>query len=146
MRSRALTSQGAIIAVLLLQLISLVLLPADSFSLKTQEWWLSVLLSLMVLVADIQLILRRSTASWPWYLLSFAQGFNIISRLMLVWSHATTKVGNAWVPDWGYIVLSAVSMALSLFALLYMEMPEVRTGLLRKAQHADHVSSSESKL
>jgi hypothetical protein len=133
MRSRALTNKGAIIAVLLLQLIPLIMLPAESFSLQTQEWWLSVLLTLMVLVADIQLILRRSSASWPWYLVSFAQGFNIISRLMLVWSHATTKVGNVWVPDWGYIALSAASMALSVFALLYMEMPEIRTGLLRKA-------------
>ncbi len=133
MRSRALTHRGTIIAVLLLQLIPLILLPAESFSLKTQEWWLSVLLSLMVLVADIQLILRQSSGPGPWDLLSFAQGVNIISRLMLVWPHATMQVNGAWMPNWTYIVFCAASMAFSVFVLWYTELPEVRTGLLRKA-------------
>ena len=133
MRNRPLTSRGMILAILILQFVPLVLLPASSYSLSTQEWWLSILLSLMVLFADIQLILRRSSAAWPWYLLSFAQGFNIISRLMLIWSHATTQVNKVWIPDWTYVIFCVVSMALSAFILWYSELPDVRMGLLRKA-------------
>ena len=84
---RALANPALIIALLVLQLVPLLLFPAESFSPDTQEWWLPVLLAIMVVIADVNLIGRRSPAPWPWYLLSFAQGFNIISRLMLVWPH-----------------------------------------------------------
>jgi hypothetical protein len=56
----AITRRKVIVVVLILQLIPLVLFPPESFSPKTQEWWLPVLLAVLVLVADVQLILRRS--------------------------------------------------------------------------------------
>lgn len=133
MRRQALTSRGMIIALLVLQFIPLVLFPAESFSPTTQEWWLPVLLAVMILVADIALIVRRSSALWPWYLMAFAQGFNIISRLMMLWSHATKTVGEASVFNSSYVFLTLLSLALSAFMLWYIELPEVRMGLLRKA-------------
>jgi hypothetical protein len=133
MRVSALTHPGSIIAILLLQFIPLVLLPAESYSLKTQEWWLSILLALMVLVADAELILRRGTSTWPWYLISFAQGFNIISRLMLVWPHSAIQVEKTWIPNWDYLLFTFAAVALSTFLLWYTELPQVRTGLLRRA-------------
>jgi hypothetical protein len=134
MQNRTLTSRGTIIAILLLQFIPLLMFPAESFSTQTQEWWLPLLLAVMVFVADFQLIIRRSTASWPWHLIGFAQGFNIISRLMMLWPHAASQVGKVWTPNWAYITLTLASMALSLFVLWYMELPEVRQGLLRRAK------------
>jgi hypothetical protein len=133
MRNRALTSPTVIIAVLILQFIPLILLPPDSYSLQNQEWWLSVLLLLLVVVADIQLIVRRSSAAWPWHLIGFAQGFNVISRLLLMWPRAAMQAGKAWEPNWTYITYTLVSVGLSLFVLWYAELPEVRQGLLRKA-------------
>ena len=134
MRNRALTSHTMIIAVLILQFIPLILLPPDSYSLQNQEWWLSILLLLLVVAADFELIVRRSPASWPWHLIGFAQGFNVISRLLLLWPRAAMQAGKVWEPNWTYITFTLVSVALSLFVLWYAELPEVRQGLLRKAK------------
>ncbi len=121
-----------VVAILVLQLIPPVLFPPKSFSPQTQEWWLPVLLALMIVIADIELIVRRSNATWPWHLMSFAQGFNIISRLMMVWPHATITVGKQLALNGPYLILTALSLALSVFMLWYIELPETRLGLARK--------------
>jgi hypothetical protein len=132
MPREAITRRKVIVAVLILQLIPLVLFPPESFSPNTQEWWLPVLLAVLVLLADVELIFRRSTHAWPWYLMSFSQGFNIISRLMMLWPHATKTVGGATVADVPYILLTLVAMGSSAVLLWYMELPEVRLGLVRE--------------
>lgn len=130
---RILTTPPMIVVILVVQLVPLLLFPAESFSPKTQEWWLPVLLAVMVIIADIELFVRRSEAPWPWYLMSFAQGFNIISRLMMVWPHATVAVGKQFVADVPYIVLTAVALAGSAFVLWYIELPETRIAVPRRA-------------
>lgn len=131
MQRGTITSRKAIVAVLILQLIPLILFPPESFSPNTQEWWLPVLLAGLVLLGDFELIVRRSSQSWPWYLMSFSQGLNIISRLMMLWPHATKTVGGATVANMPYILLTFVAIGLSVFLLWYSELPEVRVGLLR---------------
>jgi hypothetical protein len=128
MRRHALTARGTIILVLILQFIPLVLFPPASFSPATQEWWLPILLAVMILIADVELIARRSPASWPWDLVAFAQGFNVISRLMMLWPHATLPAGGANVP---YVLMALLSMLLSAFLLWYTALPDVRLGLIR---------------
>lgn len=132
MQRRTLSSPVVIIVLLIVQLVPLLLFPAESYSPGTQEWWLPVLLAIMVVAADVELIARRTTATWPWLLISFAQGFNIISRLMMIWPHATRLVGGEPVVDWAYITLSLVAMVLSAVLLWYTELPQVRMGLLRR--------------
>ena len=131
MQRRAIASRGIIILVLLLQFVPLVLFPPASFSPTTQEWWLPVVLALLVLWADLELIVRRSDQVWPWNLMAFSQGFSIISRLMMLWPHATVSVNNVDTLNLPYIVLTFVSMALSAFLLWYTELPDVRLGLVR---------------
>lgn len=131
MQRRTLTKPSVIVLLLIVQLVPLVLFPAASFSPGSQEWWLPVLLAIMVIAADVELIVRRSTASWPWLLIGFAQGFNIISRLMMVWPHATRITESGTVVDWSYITLSVIAMVLSALLLWYTELPQVRMGLLR---------------
>jgi hypothetical protein len=131
MERRTIATRGVIIPVILLQFIPIVLFPAESFSLSTQEWWLPVLLAIMVIIADVQLIFRRSTAVWPWHLMSFAQGFNIISRLMMVWPHATITYKGATELNGAYIGLTVVSIFLSALMLWYTELPEVRMNMAR---------------
>jgi len=126
------TSRGSITAVLILQFVPLLLFPPESFAVTSQEWWLPLLLAVMVVVADIELVVRRSAQAWPWYLISFAQGFNIISRLMMMWSHATKNVGVVSVVNTPYILLTLVAMGLSAALLWYTELPEVRLGLLKE--------------
>ena len=133
MQSRTLTKPGVIIAILIAQLIPLAMFPAASFSGRGQEWWLPLLLVIMVVLAAIEVIVRRGTAVWPWTLMVFAQGFNIISRIMMVWSHATVSNSGVTSPNWTYIVMTLASILISAFLLTYLERPEVRSGLLRRA-------------
>jgi hypothetical protein len=136
MQRRALFQPGVIILVLILQFIPLLLFPAASFASTTQEWWLPVLLAIMSLVAVFQLVVRRSPAAGPWYLIAFAQGFNIISRILMLWSHATITTESGNVVNWPYILTTFVAMGMSVFVLWYCEKPEVRVGLLRTQQAA----------
>ena len=117
---------------LCLQVAPLLIFPPSSYSLKSQEWWLPVLLTFLVIVGLAQLLIRRSTAAWPWYLLSFAQGFNIISRLMMLMPHATKIVDKAQRFNLEYVAIAAASMLVSAFEIWYIELPEVRTRLLAR--------------
>ena len=130
MANKSLATRPAITTILIAQFIPLLLFPAASFASTSQEWWLPVLLAGMVLVGDVELIVRRTTQVWPWNLLLFAQGFNIISRLMMLWGHATHTVGGATALNLPYIVLTLAAMAMSAWLLWYLELPEVRLGLL----------------
>jgi hypothetical protein len=132
MHRRAISGRGVIVGVLIGQVVPLLLFPPESFSPTTQEWWLPVLLAVMVLLADLELIVRHSTKVWPWHLMIFAQGFNIISRLMMMWAHATVIVGGATVLNLPYLGLTFLAMGSSACLLWYFELPDVRLGLVRE--------------
>jgi hypothetical protein len=131
MDRKKITNRGVIIPIIVLQIVPLLLFPASSFAPTTQEWWLPALLVVMVLFAIIQLLIGRNNSVTPWHLMSFAQGFNLISRLMMIWPHATINVQGASVLNWDYIGLTVLSAALSAFLLWYTELPEVRMNMAR---------------
>lgn len=131
MQTKALFMRPAIIAILFLQLIPLIILPPSSFSMDTQEWWLSVLLMLFALIATIEIVFRHNESNWPWDLIGFSQGFNIISRLMLIMPHATTLVNGQQVFNSVYVTISIVSMLMSAFVLWYIAKPETRTAIMK---------------
>ncbi len=126
-----LTRPGIISVMLILQFVPMVLFPPEAFSPTSQEWWLPVILAVLALVSTVQ-IFRRSISTWPWSLILFSQGFNIISRLMMFFPHATYNQGGVQVFNTAYVVLSLLSMAFSAFFLWYMELPEVRMGFYRE--------------
>jgi hypothetical protein len=128
MLRQSLIKPKSIKLLLIVQFIPLILFPPESF--KTQEWWLPVLLAVLVVIAVIQLY-RHSLAAWPWYLISFAQGFNIISRLMMIMPHITRNDNGAQVFNAPYVVLTVLSLVSSAFLLWYTELAEVRLGLIR---------------
>lgn len=123
------TRPGVVTTLLILQIIPLLLNPPSSYDPSSQEWWLPVLLAVMVIVSIIQLVVRRSSALWPWYLVSFSQGFNIISRLMLFMPHASKNVGGQIVVDGLYVGLSVTSIVLSALFIFFSELPDVRMSL-----------------
>lgn len=138
MLRRALTRPRLIPLLLCFQVVPLLLFPASAYTLKTQEWWLPALLTFLTVLALVQLLLRRSQAPWPWYLLSFSQGFNIISRLMMLMPHATLFVDGVQRFHTSYVTLTLASIVISAATLWYNELPEVRasvnrTGSARKA-------------
>jgi hypothetical protein len=79
----------------------------------------------------LELLVRGSRKLWPWHLMIFAQGFNIISRLMMMWAHATKTSGGATVLNVPYLSLTLLAMAWSAYLLWYLELPDVRLGTAR---------------
>ena len=128
---KSLTGQKAIMAILILQIVPLILFPLSSFSPDTQEWWLPVMLAILAFVGVFQLTVRHSQEGWPWYLIGFAQGFNIISRLMMLMPHATFLQDGGQVFNAPYVILTIISMLLSAFMLWFIELPEVRLKIAR---------------
>jgi hypothetical protein len=130
MLRKILSAKGVIPVLMCLQVVPLLLLAPSSYSLKSQEWWLPVLLTFLVIIALVQILIRKTRVSWPWYLVSFAQGFNIISRLMMLLPHATKN--NEGVQEFNsvYVIIAVVAMLLSAFEIWYNELPEVRRNLL----------------
>jgi len=130
MLRRFLSNPIAVYFLLCVQLVPLLIFPTSSYSPKSQEWWLPVVLSFLVIIALVQLIFRKSRAAWPWYLLAFSQGFNIISRLMMLLPHATVNIAGEQVFNTGYVIIAAVSMIISAFEIWYCDLPEVRNRVL----------------
>lgn len=117
---------------LILQFVPLVLFPRKAFSPVSQEWWLPVLCAVLALFACLQLMVRRSAQLWPWYVLSFSHGINIISRLMMLMPRATVNVKGTLKPNTLYLLLTVLAMAISAFYLWYYEQHEVRMSFLKK--------------
>ena len=130
MLRKVLSNRIAVYVILCIQIVPLLIFPASSYSARSQEWWLPVVLSFLVILALVQLIFRKSQAAWPWYLLAFSQGFNIISRLMMLLPHATENAGGIQVFNTDYVVIAVVSMIISAFEIWYCELPEVRNRVL----------------
>ncbi len=129
MLRKLITKPSVVITLLIVQIIPLLMFPPKSFSPTSQEWWLPVLLAVLVIIADVQIIVRRTTALWPWYLVSFSQGFNVISRLMMFMPHASESVGGVITVDYLYLGLSIVSVLISALYIFFSELPDVRMSL-----------------
>ncbi len=117
---------------LFVQFIPLVLFPPRAFAPTSQEWWLPALCALLALVATLQLLIRRTPQLWPWYVMSFAHGINIISRLMMLMPRSALNVKGKVVVNGLYLLLTVVAMLVSAFYLWYFELHEVRTTFLKK--------------
>lgn len=130
---KAILSRGLIIPFLILQIFPLILYPIESFSITTQEWWLPVLLVFLAIYGSVELVVRHNPESWPWYLLTFSQGFNIISRLLMFMPRTIMNIDGVQFFNYAYISLTIVAIAISWFLLWYLEQPEIRMGVLSKS-------------
>jgi hypothetical protein len=129
MLRKILSARGAIPVIMCLQIVPLLIFPAASYSGKSQEWWLPAFLTALVIIALVQILIRKTRAPWPWYLVSFAQGVNIISRLMMFMPHATKNAAGVQVLNGPYVIIAVVSMVLSALEIWYNDLPEVRRKL-----------------
>jgi hypothetical protein len=129
---KILADQKMIVLLMVIQFIPLVIFPLSSYAPNSQEWWLPAMLAILAAVAFFQIVVRRVPSMGPWYLLSFSQGFNIISRLMMLMPHATLNQDGKSVFNTPYVSITLVSMLISAFLLWYFELPEVRNSWLRK--------------
>ena len=122
--------RGIIPVVMCFQVVPLLIFPASAYSVRTQEWWLPVLLTFLVVISLVQILIRKTSTAWPWYLVSFAQGVNIISRLMMLLPHTTQNNNGVQVFNGPYFLIAVIAMLLSAFEIWYNELPEVRRNLL----------------
>ncbi len=120
---KILSSRAAVPVMLVLQIAPLIVFPLSTFTIKSQEWWLPVLLTILVVIALVQILVRRTQAVWPWHLLSFAQGFSIISRLMMLLPHTTEFVGGVQRVNTDYVIITVVSMLFSALEIWYVDLP-----------------------
>ncbi len=128
-------SQPTVVTVLLiLQFVPILLFPADVYSPASQQWWLPVILTILAFFAVIKIAVQRTSEIWPWYLVSFSQGFNIISRLMMLMPHATVNVEGTQVADLAYIITNVVSILISVGYIIYAELPDVRLSMLAQKE------------
>jgi len=125
-----LSMRGIIPVVMCFQIVPLLIFPASAYSVRTQEWWLPVLLTFLVVISLVQILIRKTSAAWPWYLVSFAQGVNIISRLMMLLPNTTQNNNGVQVFNGPYFLIAVIAMLLSAFEIWYNELPEVRRNLL----------------
>jgi len=130
---KVLTSPVLVWAICFLQFLPLLLFPPQTYSPTSQEWWLPLLCAFITLFAIVQLMARRSAQLWPWHIISFAHGVNIISRLMLLFPRATRNIKGVLQINSLYLLLSALAMLLSAFCLWYFEQYEVRGTFLSKS-------------
>jgi len=128
MKQSPFVQSGVIKTVLVLGLIPILLFPPSTYDLKSQEWWLPLILVVLAVVGIVQL-LRKSSAPWPIYLVAFAQGFNIISRLLMFMPNSTVEVEGAQVVNSTYLIMTVISMVISGVILWYIELPEVKQKL-----------------
>jgi hypothetical protein len=116
-------------AILFLQVIPILLFPPSTYQLNSQMWWLPALLVILAFVGVIRLF-RKPVPAWALYLISFAQGFNIISRLLMIMPQSTQGAANG-IFNAPFFILAVISMAASAFILWYVEKPEVKQQLMR---------------
>jgi hypothetical protein len=131
---KAILKRSLIIPFFILQLIPIVIFPPESYAFTTQEWWLPLLLAGLALFATVELLLRHNPEAWPWYLLSFGQGFNIISRLLMIMPHTVSNTKNGQVFNTTYVIITIVSVSISWFFLWYLEQPETRMAVMQDAK------------
>lgn len=117
---------------MVVQVLPLMVLPLSSYSPLSQEWWLPLFLGILSIVSVTKLLTGNTLVSWPWYLLSFSQGFNIISRLMMVMPHATTNVDGVQILSLADVLINIISILFSSFFIWYCELPEVRAFIMAK--------------
>jgi len=130
-------SQPAAVAILLfVQIIPLMIFPLDIFNSGSQQWWLPLLLTTLAIFATVKIVFQRTTELWPWYLVSFSQGFNIISRLMMLMPHATRNAGGVQVADAAYLITNVLAIVISFGYIMFAELPEVRLSLLTRKKEA----------
>ena len=119
----------AVRILMVFQVIPLLAFPLSSYSLTSQEWWLPAFLCVLAGISVLRIFLGKGRAAWAWYMISFAQGFNIISRLLMLMPHATYNDQGVQRFNTAYVLISVAAMIVSAFEIWYHELPEVRARL-----------------
>ncbi len=103
------------ITLMVVQFIPLILIPPSIIQTDSQILTIPIFLILLALIATLALALGNRTA-WPRAMLVFAQGLNVVTRLMILLS---TAMPDKTTVDAPFIAASLVAIAISV-VVLYM--------------------------
>ncbi len=106
-------SRTTSVILLIVQFIPLILFPPSIIMFNSQVLTIPIFLILLDAVATVALV-AGSRSAWPRSMLVFAQGLNVISRLMMLVSQSMPTKTTTDVP---FIVLNLLSLIVSLVAL-----------------------------
>jgi hypothetical protein len=90
-------------------------------------------LPIIVLIAAVYLLLGFALIrgqTWALTLSIFIQGMNVIVRLMMLFPNASLPPAEGGGLDWAYIVINVLAIALSIWLLLRLDKPDVRSTML----------------
>lgn len=114
------TSSRRLAPLFFLQVIPLILYPPE---LMAKGFVVLAVVALAYLGLGFMVLRGRA---WALTLSIFSQGFNVIIRLMMFFSHAVNLVGEQRVVDVAWIVTGLVAIALSVWFLLRLDRSDVR--------------------
>lgn len=106
-------SRALSIVLLLVQFVPLALFPPAMVTAIPQVMTIPAFLTILALVATIATV-AGSRAAWPRAMLIFAQGLNVVSRLMIMIVQAMPNAQTTNVP---FILVNCLCIAISLVAL-----------------------------
>lgn len=112
-----------ILLFVILPILAPLIIPPDWFGNAGFRLFISMIVVLSVVASTFAM--RRS--SWGITLTIFIQGLNVISRLMMFWSHLT----DAGSVDIVWALTSIVSLALSAYLVLRLDKVDVRVQMVR---------------
>lgn len=114
------TSSRRLAPLFFLQVIPLVLYPPGLMAAG------AVVLAVVAVAYLVLGFLAMRGRAWALTLIVFSQGFNVIIRLMMFFSHAVTLIGDQRIPDIAWIVTALLAIAMSTWFLLRLDRPDVR--------------------
>ena len=110
--------RNRLLPILIFQIIPLLLFPPSMF-----KGALPLIGFVALVFVGLGIALWRGRA-WALTLSIFLQGFNIIIRIMMLFPHAFDKSG---VMDGTYVIFAVLSISLSLWFLLRLDRPDIRS-------------------
>lgn len=113
--------QKKILPIIVLQFLPLMMFPPSLLA----SGWLAILI-IAIIFALLGIALMRGRL-WALSLSLFLQGINIVVRLMMVFPNSQIAATGA--VNWEFIITSILAILLSLFFLLRLDQPDIRSGI-----------------
>ncbi len=111
--------QKKILPIIVLQIIPLLLFPVDYFA---SGWWAILFMIVIFVLLGIALIRGRL---WALTMSIFLQGINAVIRMMMLLPNAQNIATGAL--NWPFVITSTLSIILSIWFLLRLDKPDIRS-------------------
>ena len=126
--------QKKILPIIVLQIIPLLLFP---FNLLASGWWAILFMIVIFVLLGIALIRGRL---WALTMSIFLQGINAVIRLMMFLPNAQNIATGSL--NWSFVITGSLSIILSVWFLLRLDKPDIRSMISQKRRLIAHCGRS----